>query len=225
MTSVEIHVVAHPARREQATSLQGLVDAEDVWMDDKGLGEWKNHLRAWTYLSYSNATHAVVLQDDAVPIPEFREYAVRAAENVPDHMVSFYVGTHRPRKGEVLAATVQADSLGASWLTADTLMWGVGVMIPVKRIPEMLEAVESTDLPYDQRLGSWSEQMGEKVYYTWPSLVDHMDQESTVWRGSKKQQGDRVAHRVGHPTFNSVEVQIERSGIKMVNSRRSRLAR
>lgn len=223
MTSVEIHVVAHPARREQAEKLQAQVEAEELWMDDAGLGEWKNHLRAWTQLSYSSATHAVVLQDDAMPLETFRECAVRAAEGVPDNLVSFYVGTHRPRKQQVAAAVEEAKQTGAGWLTADTLMWGVAVMVPVSRIPEMLSAVEGSKLPYDQRLGSWAEKNGEKVYYTWPSLVDHMDQASTVWKGSKHQQGIRVAHRVGVPDWNDIVVEIEKvTLIPMAESTRDR---
>ena len=223
MTSIEVHVVAHPIRQEQAEKLAKEVEATETWVDTSGLGEWDNHLRAWTQLSYSGATHAVVLQDDAIPVEGFREHAQRAATDRPNSMISLYIGTHRPRASEVVTAIVEADRQGASWLSADTLMWGVGVIVPVTRIPEMLEAVEGCTYPYDQRLGTWPKDLGEEVYYTWPSLVDHMDQKSTVWRSNRLQQGTRVAHRTGIPNWSDIVVEIKKETlIPMVESTRDR---
>ena len=223
MTSIEVHVVAHPIRQEQAEKLAKEVEATETWIDTSGLGEWDNHLRAWTQLSYSGATHAVVLQDDAIPVEGFREHAQRAATDRPNSMISLYIGTHRPRASEVVTAIVEADRQGASWLSADTLMWGVGVIVPVARIPEMLEAVEGCTYPYDQRLGTWPKDLGEEVYYTWPSLVDHMDQKSTVWRSNRLQQGTRVAHRTGIPDWSDIVVEIKKETlIPMVESTRDR---
>lgn len=206
--SVDIHVVAHSSRLEIAEDLKNETGASDLWVDTGRLGEWKNHLRAWTYLSYSQATHAIVLQDDAVPVDGFRELAEKAASQHPTKMISFYVGTHRPRQAQVVAAIGEAERLGASWLVGNTLMWGVAVMVPVERIPEMLETVKYSKKPYDERLGLWAERQRENVYYTWPSLVDHQDLPSTVWKGRPDQQGVRVAHKVGVPTWSTTEVQI-----------------
>lgn len=206
--SIDIHVVAHQSRLEIAQELKDKTGASDLWVDTGRLGEWKNHYRAWTYLSYSQATHAVVLQDDAVPVDGFRDLAERAALEHPDKMISFYVGTHRPRQAQVVAAIEEAEKHGASWLVSNTLMWGVAVMVPVERIPEMLDTVKESKKPYDERLGLWVERRRESVYYTWPSLVDHQDLPSTVWKGRPDQQGTRVAHKVGIPTWSTTEVQI-----------------
>lgn len=218
--SIDIHVVAHSSRLEIAEDLKNETGASDLWVDSGRLGEWKNHLRAWTYLSYSSATHGIVLQDDAVPIENFREHATRAASERPDDMISFYTGTHRPRPAQVLTAVSEADRLGASWLTADSLLWGVGVMVPVARIPDMLESIKHSKKPYDQRLGLWIERNSAKVYYTWPSLVDHKDQPSTVWKGTPQQQGKRVAHKTGVPVWEGPEVHIEKPNPWMVDSNR-----
>lgn len=207
--SIDVHVVAHSSRLDLAENLKSETGASDLWVDTGRLGEWKNHLRAWTYLSYSSATHAIVLQDDAVPVENFRLLATEAARERPESMISFYVGTHRPRQAQVLAAVTEAERVHASWLTANTLMWGVGVMVPVAHIPDMLETVKHSKKPYDERLGLWAERSRASVSYTWPSLVDHLDTPSTVWKGRPDLQGERVAHKVGTPAWNDIEIQIE----------------
>lgn len=202
-----VHVVAHESRMWRAEALRVAVSADHVWMDHGYHGEWKNHLRAWKSARDSGKKWAVILQDDAVPVENFRKHVMDAVNHKPDEMISLYVGTHRPRKQQVLDAVELAESQNASWLVANTLMWGVGVVLPTSRIQEMLDKTAKIRLPYDQRLGAWAETTGRSVYYTWPSLVDHADEE-TVAHVGKKQQGKRIAHRVGVPNWNEIHVNI-----------------
>lgn len=205
--SLSVHIVGHVSREGMSEALRASVEADHVWIDHGYHGEWKNHLRAWRSAVESDATHAVVLQDDAVPVDDFRKHVLSAVQHKPDEMISLYTGTHRPRKDMVIAAVAEADRIGASWLTANTLMWGVGVVLPVARIEEVLDTVRKIKLPYDQRLGYWPYKNKRQVYYTWPSLVDHADV-ATVAHAAKGTQGVRVAHRVGIPNWNEVEVEI-----------------
>ena len=190
-----------------AKALAASVSADHTWIDRGYHGEWKNHLRAWKAASESDATHAVVLQDDAVPVEDFRKHVLEAIEHKPYEMISLYVGTHRPRKEQVEEAVRTAELNKASWMYADTLMWGVGVVMPTLMIEGVFDIVRKSKLPYDQRLGLGAMMLKRQVYYTWPSLVDHADV-PTVAHGDKKQQGKRVAHRVGVPTWNSMEIEI-----------------
>lgn len=214
-----VGIVAHTKREEMAYSLAAKVQADEVFMDNGVLGEWRNHEKAWRAAERSGKTHAVILQDDAIPVEEFRTHALRAAQKRPDSLISLYTGTHRPRKDQVLSAVEGAEKQGASWLKADTLMWGVGVVVPTALIPEILKAIEKSNLPYDQRIGLWAEETSNWVYYTWPSLIDHQD-EPTVIKGRPKKQGKRVAHKVGVPTWNDTAVLIERPTGRFVPSKR-----
>lgn len=211
MTDLYVGVVAHQKRYNMAFKLATDVKADEVFMDDGFKGEWKNHEYAWKCAARSGKSHAVILQDDAVPIDNFREHVIEACKQRPYSAISLYTGTHRPRKEEVINAVQIAENSGASWLTADTLMWGVGVVLPCDRIEFVLEEAKKSSLPYDQRLGFVFQQFDELVYYTWPSLVDHADQ-PTVIKGRPDRQGERVAHRTGIPDWNDKAVQIDRPG-------------
>lgn len=219
-----VGIVAHIKREEMAYSLAAKVQADEVFMDNGMLGEWRNHEKAWRAAERSGKTHAVILQDDALPVENFREHALEAAKTRSERLISLYVGTHRPRKEQVLESTTRADRVGAAWLTADTLMWGVGVLVPTALISEILDTVKKSNLPYDQRIGLWAEETSNLVYYTWPSLVDHVD-EPTVIPGRPKKQGKRVAHRHGVPEWNTMSVHIERPSGKFLQSKNDHLLR
>lgn len=219
MTRLTVHVVAHEKRQEMALALAEAVQAEHLWVDDGKLGEWRNHMRAWKSAADSDATHAVILQDDAVPIPDFRKHVEAAVKQRPDKLLSLYLGTHRPRREEVLRTVAKAEKSSASWIVSDSLHWGVAVVVPVALISEILSTVRSSRLPYDQRISEWAHATGATVYYTWPSLVNHADQ-PTVIRGRSPRQGVRVAHRVGVPSWNEKEVRIEATNTNFLASKR-----
>lgn len=217
MTDLYVAVVAHTKRINMATDLASRVSADEIFFDDGFKGEWKNHELAWKSALDSGKTHAVILQDDAVPIDDFRAHALRAAQERPHNLISLYTGTHRPREEEVKEAVRIADAMESSWLVADTLMWGVGVIVPVDLIEEILDTIKWSKLPYDQRVGLWAELKQKEVCYTWPSLIDHAD-EPTVIKGRSARQGTRVAHRTGVPEWNNCLVYIERPGSTIVPS-------
>jgi len=204
-----VAVVAHTKRERLAASLDEKVQADAVFMDDGTLGEWRNHELAWKSAVASGKTHAVILQDDALPVNNFRDLVIEAVEQKPYNLISLYVGTHRPRRDEVLKTVQQAEKMKASWLVADTLMWGVGVVVPTALIPEILSTIEKSKVAYDQRIGRWAELTKNNVYYTWPSLVGHAD-EPTVVKGRGKTQGQRVAHRTGTPVWGGATLWIPR---------------
>lgn len=214
-------VVAHAKREEMAMALKDKVNADAVFMDDGSLGEWKNHELAWKFGQASRKSHVVVLQDDAQPVDNFREAVLAAVEQKPHSLISLYVGTHRPRKEQVEKAVRQAEKIKASWLMADTLMWGVGVVVPASLIPEILSTVSRSKLPYDQRIGRWAELTKTNVYYTWPSLVDHADEPTVVKGRSQKMEGQRVAHKVGIPEWGGATLWIPRPNDWIFESNRT----
>lgn len=156
--------------------------------------------RAWRYLAALETDWSIVLQDDAIVVPEFRKHAAAALSHAPQTAVSFYVGTGRPRPLQVEHAIRVADAMGACWLECETLLWGVAVAMPTRLITEFLgwtgTDADGTDAKYDARIGKFFERQGIPVRYTWPSLVDHADGYSFV-QIPRPVRVTRVAHRVG----------------------------
>lgn len=206
--SVTTVIVAHERRAAQVPELEVRVGAHNVFMDNdgpKGLGEWPNHRRAIIWAAWhamkNDHDHVCIVQDDALPIDGFTGVLGWVLDTKPDDMIGLYVGTHRPRDRGVTEACAEADQRGARWLSHPELLWGVATAFPARYVPGMLVHADKSTRPYDLRLGrAWRAERGIKkpVLYTWPSLVDHRDEESVI-AGRGKAQGVRVARRVGDP--------------------------
>lgn len=209
--TLSIAIMAHPRRRQAAERLARQVDADDVVWDTND-NEWDTGARA--IATYSpTATHHLVLQDDALPIDDFRRHATAAIEQHPDDLVSFYLGTSRPKEWQPLVddACMQAETVGASWITASKLLHGVAIAMPTARIPDLLTWCEKPVVPYDYRIGMyWHYVLDRPIFYTWPSLVDHDDGPTLVDHGDGDDRTEpRRARLTGWPqTWNTTAVPI-----------------
>lgn len=174
--TLSVVVMAHPRRRTAAEQLAHQVNADAIaW--DRNDDEWDTGRRALANHN-PNASHHIVLQDDAQPVPDFRRHATAALEQQPDALVSFYLGTSRPPQWQAAVddACMRAEDAGAAWISAPTLLHGVAIAIPTVNVPHMLDWCERPEVPYDERLGMyWQYVIDRPVLYTWPSLVDHED--------------------------------------------------
>lgn len=178
-----------------AAALAAQVGARIVW--DNGAGEWDTGARAWDSID-RDADWGLVLQDDALPIPDMLNHLTEALTHAPRTCTSLYVGTGRPRGPAVARATEQATLTGAAWLETRTLLWGVGVALPSADIDPLLAWATASSVPYDQRIGHWYTRRRQPVRYTWPSLVDHADGPSLV-DPAHPRPTERRAHRTGTP--------------------------
>lgn len=177
-------MMAHPARNAQVAAILGKLDRDDVTViwDTNG-SRWDTGRRAM--LAYNpSCTHHVVIQDDIVPCRDLIAGLTAALEHVPDDApVCGYVGRVRPSADMVKAAALRARATGASWLTMHTLNWGPLIAVPTAVIPEMVAHCDTLkNVPnYDRRLSRFFEiKQGVRIWYTWPSIVDHADGPSLV---------------------------------------------
>jgi hypothetical protein len=177
---VDLIVMAHPRRAEQAIALSERLKAWLVW--DELNNEWDTGSRAWRAAT-PDADWVCVIQDDAHPVPNFHRHLTAALEHAPRTAVSLYVGTGRPRTSRVTYAVHRAHKAGASWLECDALLWGVAIAMPREHIAPMLEWAQDQPQPYDQRISAWYRVRQQPVRHTWPSLVDHADGPTLVNSG------------------------------------------
>lgn len=189
---ISVAVMAHPKRKAFVPSLVESLDADVTVAWDEVNDRWDTGRRAM--LSYDpDATHHMVIQDDAIVCRDLVAGVAKALVHVPHEApVGLYVGGVRPWRARIQAVVDQADG-ATSWLTMSRLLWGVGVVVPTEQIPEMVAFCDRRrhEANYDLRMAKWFMYRGQRAWYTWPSLVEHRDSPSLV----AGRNGGRHAHR------------------------------
>lgn len=188
---IAYRVVAVPERLQRANMLAEAVHG-DVILDAMRVGTLTNHVRALQ--SAGDATHVVVLEDDAIVCNDFVAHVARLIMARPNHLIGLYVGRVAPRKPQpVIEELVKAEP---AWLDhpdmQDKLRWAVGYVMPVADIPDVIASLPANPhkwLDADKKLGAWHAHHGS-LSYPFPSPVDHDD---TVRSTTSKHGRGRVA--------------------------------
>lgn len=178
--NVKVLVTAHTSRIEAAKKLCEQFDAA-MFLDDGTLGEPGNTRAALRWAETQDASHIIILQDDAQPVDGFLELAAAAIAERPQHVISYYLGTGRPLQDRFAPLVAEADSTGARWIDFTRLVWGVAWSIPTSHLRSLnawLDARQST--PTDTETGHWTRFNRIPVTHTWPSLADHADNGSLI---------------------------------------------
>ncbi|KAB2680329.1 hypothetical protein [Brucella pseudintermedia] len=171
---MKIVVVAHYSRRDRAERLAGRLGAHVV-MDEIGNGALFGHRKALEWCSVQDE-RCVIMEDDALPVPDFRAKAQAWLDDYPDSLLSFYLGTGRPPQyqPQIAHAVTYADDPDAV-LCLPQLIHGVCYSIPqqyVRAVVERLPLIGAADFAIGN---AWRAVSGEPVVYTIQSLVDHDD--------------------------------------------------
>lgn len=204
---ISVAIMGHPTRQHLIDELVGSLDAEPVIVLDEKNNEWDTGRRAIEAFDPAARWH-VVLQDDALVCRDLVAGLTRsplcdrplrvagtviANEPPLNAAIGLYFGQAKPYNGRVARTARRADEVGASWITLPHLHWGVGVVLPVPLIEQILVLGDRTHvLEYDRRLSTVFRKLGMPVWYTWPSLVDHRDERSLLRHDTEEH---RRAHR------------------------------
>ena len=196
---ISASVMAHPNRSTEVGELLAALDRKvPVHWDREGAPSgggdriWRQARAAWSMYDPS-ADYHVLIQDDAIVSADFLAGLERALDFVrPGSVVSPYLGTGRNVPLRWGRMTEKADIQHARWIVAGRVMWGVCLLLPVSRIPEMIAWCDrKAGMPDDMRVGAWAVRNELDVWYPWPSLVDHR----LVPSLTKSRAADRVARR------------------------------
>lgn len=127
----------------------------------------------------ADATHRLIVQDDALVCADFTAAATAALAAQPDRVVTFYVGGNARLAA---ARVVHAAGQGRSWAVINHYSWipAVALAWPARLIPPLLAYCDrhrwtATFRSDDELLGRFLRTTGEPLYATVPSLVDHPD--------------------------------------------------
>lgn len=170
-TQVTFCVVGHHQRRDMATRLADMLDAH-LLIDEEDHGANWNHRRAIEWASQQDC-RVVILEDDALPLPDFTQGVNEWLTKFPDNLISFYLGTGRPPQYQqhIAASLIDADRRRAAHITMDRLIHGVCYSPPVSGLSRIMQNWNRTKAA-DYAVG---DALGGKVIYPCYSLVDHAD--------------------------------------------------
>ena len=189
MAKLSVAIAAHPKRKHLVDDLLFRLPWGTVAIWDEGDNEWNTHERAWRAGLTKATSHILVLQDDAVVCRDLVPALERGLEARSDHdIVSLYFGNAKNHP-KIVRAVNRANEEDAGWIISSGTWWGVGIIIPTGLIPNMLEFCARRREVYDRRISIWCEHGPGgpyPVYYPWPSLVDHLDEDSLVIPGKRR---------------------------------------
>lgn len=181
--NVSVAIQHHPSRADLAAALAAEVAGELVAdPDPEGIrSPWRTY-RLALELTPADATHRLVLQDDALVCAGFVPAARAAIAARPNRMIAFYVGGNaRPATPALRAAARR----GSPWAELTHMTWcpAVALAWPVALIAECLAFVDAQDWPLsfttrgcdDEIIGRFLGHAGVTAIATVPSLVDHPD--------------------------------------------------
>lgn len=191
--SIVVGVVGHPQREEMARELAREVRANIIcWDDGQYTGDHvagcaATHLAVLAELPRS-AVWTVILEDDAVPVPDLRQHLAAALEYAPTPVVGLYLGTGNPSseaQRQVGQAVAAAQEQHCGWLLADCLIGSVGYAIQSEMLDSMINSISDREEELPLRISRWAQARSIDICYTQPSLVDHDDGASIgrPWRG------------------------------------------
>lgn len=208
---IRIGVVGHTARQAEAQQLANLVDADVLSIDDGTLGCEGNHRTVQTALSQLTSTWSVILEDDAVPVPGFRDQLADALIHAPSPLVSLYLGRLRPdwAQDKIRTAVAAAQTEHADWIISTYLYHAVGYAIKTDLLPSLLH-FPPTPLDIDKHITRWAKTYGHVTSYVWPSLVDHADTPTVITQhlDNQPRTPGRTAWRTRHFTSRTITMKV-----------------
>lgn len=193
MTTLSIAVCAHISRKEKADDLALQLDCP-IALDEGDRGSVANHDAAFRLAAEVQADWYVVIEDDALPIPDFRAQAAAALATAPVPFAALYYGYCGTADEFIRSELEKRDP---DWFLRQGFSNGVCLAVQHEFFAPMMRHVETIDnIPADHRYAEAASKLG----YRWlphanPSLVEHGDDGSLI--AGDTTNFPRRAYRVG----------------------------
>lgn len=199
---MKIILVSHPSRAHHVAKLQDKLPIMATVVDTVSA---KSGHRAALRIASQVDERVAIMEDDAIPVERFDEMSDWWAMCWPDELISFYLGTSRPKQFQPMIDQLiaTADKTNESLIWLPMLIHAVCYSIPRHALAEVIAGVDNLGpiKAADYAIGAaW----GRPVCYPIESLVQHRD-ETPVERhpDGEKRIETRVARRLaGSLMFN-----------------------
>jgi hypothetical protein len=177
------HHPLRPACLERITGPHQLTRAVQVVRDPRpgdAPSPWRTYKLALQSIP-AWATHQLIVQDDALVCPGFRDAAVRCVTSKPDDLVSFFCSPYPQLCAINVVEAAQrcehwAELFNGDWCPVVALAW------PRWMIDQLLAwaPVDTLGRSDDTVVGRWLNETGHHALCTVPNLVQHPDDVASV---------------------------------------------
>jgi hypothetical protein len=179
--TISIGIISDTRRKDMGERLADRVDADFLSVDDGSLGCTQNHARAWRQHAMNPADWNLNLEDDAVPVEQFRDQLAKALSVAPTPIVSLYLGGGYISDDLTRALLDDASTVGAHWaVTHGAIFHAVALAVRQDILAPMIEYLGTQTDAVDSMLSTWALSNSYEIGYSIPSLVDHADEKSLV---------------------------------------------
>lgn len=184
MVSVSVAIMAHPSRAAFIPTLQSRLAGPAAVVFDEKNDRWDTGRRS--LLAFDpDATHHLVIQDDAVPAPALLQGLHRWLPSLPESALCLYSGNIGQFR-----RIYRQRAKPPCFLQMRQLQWGVAVVLPTKVIPAVVEMGDALEQigNYDMRIGMWCVENALPVLYPQQCWVNHRQTPSLVQGRSPRRQ-------------------------------------
>lgn len=172
---ISVAIMAHPKRKPWIPDLVDSLDADPTVVWDERNDRWDTGRRS--LLAYDpQASHHLVVQDDALVCRDLVAGLQRAIVHTGDHPLGLYLGSVRPAASTVARRIREAQVVRSRFVKMEGPWWGVAILLPTAHIDELVEWGDRRgDIAnYDKRISRWYRTVaGIDCWYPFPSLVEH----------------------------------------------------
>lgn len=192
---MNVIIVSHPSRQSNVRLLQEHLNVVATVVDT--VSAWSGH-RCALRLACEHSERVVIMEDDAIPVQGFNGLAQAWCDALPDDLISFYLGTTRPRTYQPLVnrRIVTADHQGELEIRLPTLIHGVCYSVPPHAVTTLCQRLDALSriVEADYAVGAaW----GKEVVYPIESLVQHRDDQPVERLSAQVRSPDkRVARKL-----------------------------
>lgn len=171
---MKIIIVSHPSRAAHVAALQDRLNVAATVVDTTSA--WSGHMTALRIAAQLDERVAI-MEDDAIPVKDFDALSDWWAMTRPNDLISFYLGTSRPRElqGVIAHKIAEADRRNQADIWLSPLIHGVCYSIPTAGLARVIDIMQkpSRIREADYAIGvAW----GREVCYPLESLVQHRDE-------------------------------------------------